>query len=397
MAVGRRQTQHGDVEPAAVVEVELVGLVDDGLRVHRRAKVESTRRQAADDARLGRQRQQVDDFFFRRHVGHAFGHADPQVDHLVRSQLQRRAARDDLALRQAHGRQAVDRHADFGRKGRVVGLGKGLLVVRRLLRQHHRIDQHARHLDLARVQRAALGNALDLRDHHAARVARRHGNRQRLQRQRLAFHGQVAVGVGGGGADDADLDRKGLVEQAFLVADLQQLHQIVGGARVQLAAAVARVDKGVQPHARERAGLAGGDVAEQMADHALRQVPGLDQVVDRELLHRGHQTPVAADHAFQQAGVAKVVQPARLAVALAGGVDQRQVARVLRRDEALFQRHRHAFGKADADKAAGGHGVAVVNQLHRLGGAADLVLVRAVLDLLRIEDGHAGLLGVPAA
>ena len=78
--------------------------------------------------------------------------SDPQVDHLVRSQLQRGAARDDLALRQAHGRQAVDRHADFGRKGRVVGLGKGLLVVRRLLRQHHRIDQHARHLDLARVR-----------------------------------------------------------------------------------------------------------------------------------------------------------------------------------------------------------------------------------------------------
>jgi multidrug efflux pump subunit AcrA (membrane-fusion protein) len=60
-----------------------------------------------------------------------------------------------------------------------------------------------------------------------------------------------------------------------------------------------------------------------------------------------------------------------VAVALAGGVDQGQVARRaaaglgLRGQEALLQRHRHALGKADADKAAGGHGVAVVDQAHR--------------------------------
>jgi hypothetical protein len=44
------------------------------------------------------------------------------------------------------------------------------------------------------LQRAALGDALDLRDDDAARVVRRHRDGQRLQRQRLALHGEVAVG-----------------------------------------------------------------------------------------------------------------------------------------------------------------------------------------------------------
>ena len=77
----------------------------------------------------------------------------------------------------------------------------------------------------------------------------------------------------------------------------------------------------------ERARLAGGDVAEQVRDHALRQVVGLDLVGDRERLQLRHQAPVAADDALDQPVVAEVVEAALLAVALAGGVDERQVAR----------------------------------------------------------------------
>jgi hypothetical protein len=45
----------------------------------------------------------------------------------------------------------------------------------------------------------------------------------------------------------------------------------------------------------------------------------------------------------------------------------------LRLQEALLQRDRDALGKADADEAAGGHRVAVVDQAHRLGRGGDLV------------------------
>ena len=141
---------------------------------------------------------------------------------------------------------------------------------------------------------------------------------------------------------------------------------------------MARIDEGVEPHARQRARLAGGDVAEQMRDHALRQVPGLDLVVHRQLLDARHQAPVPADHALEQARMAQVVEAALLAVALACGVDQREIARGLRGFPALGQRHRNALGKADAHKSARGHGVAVVDELHGIGGAHDLVLVGRV-------------------
>jgi hypothetical protein len=252
----------------------------------------------------------------------------------------------------------------------------GLHVVLGTIRHHHAVDQHARHLHLARIERAALGDALDLHDDDTAGVARGHGDRARLQGQRLLLHGDVAVGVGSGAADDADVDRKGLVEQVVLAVDRHQPHKILGGARVELATAEARIDEGAQPDPGQRARLAGGDVAEQVRDHPLRQVPGLDAVIDRKRLQARHQPPVAADHARHQALVAEVVEAARLAVALPGRIHQGQVARAaraaLRLEEALFERDRDALGKADADEAAGGDRVAAADQAHRLARRNDL-------------------------
>ena len=70
-----------------------------------------------------------------------------------------------------------------------------------------------------------------------------------------------------------------------------------------------------------------------------------------------------------------MVQAALLAVTLACGIDQGQIARLLRGGEALSQCHGDALGKADAHKTAGGHRIAVVDELHRVGGTHDLVLV----------------------
>ena len=113
----------------------------------------------------------------------------------------------------------------------------------------HAVDENAGNLDLPRVERAALGDALDLRDDDAAGVARRHGDRQHFQRQRLPLHRDVAVGVGGGAADDADVDREGAIEEELLAVDLDEPDQILVRARVDLAAAVARIDEGAEPDA----------------------------------------------------------------------------------------------------------------------------------------------------
>ena len=77
-----------------------------------------------------------------------------------------------------------------------------------------------------------------------------------------------------------------------------------------------------RPIRGEVAGLAGGDVAVEMRDHALRQVVGLDLAGDRQRLQLRHQAPVAADDAPHQPAMRQMVEPALLAVALAGGVDE---------------------------------------------------------------------------
>ena len=74
--------------------------------------------------------------------------------------------------------------------------------------QHDAIDQDARDVDLARIEQVRSRDALDLRDDEAAGVLGRHGGGEIVQRQRLALHGDVAVRIAGGAADERDVDRE---------------------------------------------------------------------------------------------------------------------------------------------------------------------------------------------
>jgi len=77
------------------------------------------------------------------------------------------------------------------------------------------------------------------------------------------------------------------------------------------------------------AGLARGNVAKQMRDHALRKVVSLDLVVQREALQFWHQPPVTANRAPDHSGVSKMIKSTGFAIALAGGVDEREIARLV--------------------------------------------------------------------
>ena len=112
---------------------------------------------------------QVGDAFLRRDGGDALRHADAEIDDGVGLQLERRAAGDDLALAHLQRPQRVHGHADLAGKGRRIVLGEGLHVVLAPLGDDHAIDQDAGDLDLARVEAAALGDALDLDDDAARR------------------------------------------------------------------------------------------------------------------------------------------------------------------------------------------------------------------------------------
>ncbi len=83
--------------------------------------------------------------------------------------------------------------------------------------------------------------------------------------------------------------------------------------------------------------------------------------------------------------MAEVIEPALLAVALPGRVDQGQpfgpanAVRILlaRLDEALLERNGDVLGEADADEATGGDRIAVMDQLHRFACGDDLALLEA--------------------
>jgi hypothetical protein len=94
---------------------------------------------------------------------------------------------------------------------------------------------------------------------------------------------------------------------------------------------------------------------------------------------------VPADHAPHQSFMAKVVEAALFAIALAGGVDQREIARLAVRLGVLFalrkierfQRNRNFFGEADTYEPSGGDRVTVANETDRLLGSDNLSALRS--------------------
>ncbi len=130
-----------------------------------------------------------------------------------------------------------------------------------------------------------------------------------------------------------------------------------------------------------------GDIAEQLRNHALRQVIGFDAVIDRELLQSRHKSPMPADHTLDQPLVRKMIQPFDAAIALTGCIYKREICNRLiaflrllsRLKKALFERDGNLFRKADTDKSAGRNRIARSNQPHSFSRSDDL----ASLDMAR--------------
>ena len=109
LAIRLGEAEKRDIQAAAVIEVELVRLVDDGLCVGGGAEIEASCRNPAHHAGFGGERDQVDDVFFRRDAGDAFRHADPKIDNAVRLELHGGTPSNDLALAHPHPRYRAHR------------------------------------------------------------------------------------------------------------------------------------------------------------------------------------------------------------------------------------------------------------------------------------------------
>ena len=89
-AVSLREPKKGCVKPAAVIKVELIGLIDNGLCVNRRSKIEPSCRHAANDARFGGKREQISNFLLVSDGCDALRHADAEIDNAVCIKFERR-------------------------------------------------------------------------------------------------------------------------------------------------------------------------------------------------------------------------------------------------------------------------------------------------------------------
>jgi hypothetical protein len=76
VAVGLCHAKECLIQPRAIVEVTLVGLIDDCVRVRGRAEAQATRGHAVDRARLDSERDQVENPLLTGNRGNALGNPD---------------------------------------------------------------------------------------------------------------------------------------------------------------------------------------------------------------------------------------------------------------------------------------------------------------------------------
>ena len=217
--------------------------------------------------------------------------------------------------------------------------------------------------DQTGIQSAVFHQLLHLDNDLTAGVLGGLSDGQGLGGDTLALEGAVAVGVGISGADHAHIDGERLVKQPGLTIDGDALHQRSGlpGLLVEHAALQLRVHEGLQAHMGDEAGLAGGNITEELRNNALRIVISSKLVFQRQLLKPGDQAPVTTDDPADQALLAQVVEAALVGVALTGGIDGgkflgRAGAQIELLDGLVnLLRHHSAY------KAAKGDGSAIVN------------------------------------
>ena len=129
------------------------------------------------------------------------------------------------------------------------------------------------YLHKARIEAPPGHDVFDLDDDDAAGIMRRFGHFQLFADHGFALEGNVAVFIGQGAADEADLDGKGRIIQVFAAIDFHQADDVLpfaDGLGVGLAAVPARVGQGMQADVGPDALTAGGNSPVQLQERPSR-------------------------------------------------------------------------------------------------------------------------------
>ena len=237
------------------------------------------------------------------------------------------------------------------------------------------VDEDAGHADLLRRGRR-VEQLADLGNHDSAGIVRGLGDGEHLAEKALFVRHEVAERIGRRGADQRDVDRNRLVPEPGLSAQFDAFDHARRRPLVEPTALDRGIDERIQSDVGDAARPAGGDVAKQAADDALRKIVGFDLALDRHPTDSRREAPMPADHAPHQALVGEMIDAAVFAVALAGGVDHRQIARRMRRKEASLKGAQKRLGHARPDEAARGDGLAVLDEPEGVGGGHQFAVAR---------------------
>ena len=146
-AIALGHSEDHRVEASAVDEVEGRGVIDHGFSIHRPAKSEAAQRDAADDARVDRERDEVLDALVTCHASDELGEAHSYVDDCVGFEFYRGSSGNHCSSIDGKWLQRLDRYSDLPGHGGVVAGIPGLLVAVRP-GNHDRIDKDARDLNV---------------------------------------------------------------------------------------------------------------------------------------------------------------------------------------------------------------------------------------------------------
>jgi len=170
-----------------------------------------------------------------------------------------------------------------------------------------------------------LAESLDLGDDEAVRVLGRHRQRQVVEGERLALHGDVAGEVRRRAAQDRNRDRERLVEQPLLAVDRHDPNEILMRAPVDAAALLARVNERAQADLGERAGTMACNVAKELRQRSEREVVSLDAAFDRHRRELRHETPMSTDRPPDETCARQAIEAPRLAITRRRRKNQREI------------------------------------------------------------------------
>lgn len=390
-------TEVADVKTTTVVDIELLGGVDTGLRVVGRAEVVARGTKTTEETSLSGEGHVLEDGLLGSDVGDVLGSTDTKVDHVVGAELHGGTATHDLLGRHGKTGDAVKGLLDAAVERGVVSSGVVALVAVLRVGEDDGINERRGDLDVGHGESAGSSDAVDLGNDDTTTGAGSGGEEEKIRGDGLVLDGDVTVSVGGGTLDDGDINVDGLVAEVLLAVHLHDLNEVVLGELVELATSVAGVDERAETDLGDVAGGVAGTSTDHAGDGSHGEGVGLDLVGADKRVEVGGLTVVGGDGTAKHTGVAEVVGTALTVGVTEAHEHQGEVLGVLVGLVVLTEGLEDSLGKSLAHEAADENGVASAHEGGSIALVDDLALAlvcEEAAEAAELLDGSGPLLGL---